>query len=576
MTLNVKQNARNLIKQDISGKLFFIFACVIVLIKLLLASQQMVYIHPEAALIDDDLMFRFAVNIANGNWLGEYDYLTLSKYPLFSVWLAFLNICNIPYLVGGQILYLLACICGVYALAPLLRDNRAKLLLFTVLVFNPMQTAAAVQLRIYRENITNALSLFLFAGFIGLALRANYAPKKSILCLIIGGLGLAFSYLNREDGVWFLIFCIPASLITIYFILREKSKTITKFIKLSLQALPYLILSVGIIIISFVNLQFYGRFIISDYTSAEFNDACGALMRVSMHESFEQYEQVPVTSAAISEIADKIPQFKAVEQQLQSEFILNNFGSLETRQYSAGGFFWALRTAVYNSGYANTAQEAQQYYQTLADEINALCNSGELLGLDKEISSTITPVKAEYLPNIFIEAIVNFGRMLIYTESAPEFDTISVARPEDEIFYEEFLHIQANTSAIKNTALPYYSTLQRFAYLAFDIIKYVFIIFTVTGFLLGMFFQIKNTKKAMLGTFKNENIEFCIFWWIQTGLFLSVVLRCLIIAYMFITAFNPWVGRMPYLCCAQVALIIFSYNGLFFFTKRFARHKSTN
>lgn len=46
--------------------------------------------------LDDELMFRAANAITSGQWLGEYDYLTLSKSMFFAVWLALLNKLHLP------------------------------------------------------------------------------------------------------------------------------------------------------------------------------------------------------------------------------------------------------------------------------------------------------------------------------------------------------------------------------------------------------------------------------------------------------------------------------------------------
>ncbi len=546
---------------DFTPKMFFVFAIAIIALKLLLSSFQMIYISPGAAPIDDELLFEAAVSITNGQWLGPYNWLTLSKYPLFSVWLALLHVLNVPYLLGGQLLYVVACLCAVYATAPVLRSNFAKLLMLFVLVFNPVQTAAAVQLRVYRDNITNALALLLFAGFIGLALRAQLPAKKSLLSAVIAALGLAASFLNREDGAWFLVFCIPATIVTVFFIIKNKTILREKILVLFAQLIPYIILIVCSLVLSFVNLTYYGRFTVSDFTSAEFNDACGALMRVSMDESLEQIDTVPVSSAAIEAVGEAVPEFHDVAMHLQGEFILNNYGALQTGEYPAGGFYWALRNAVYDAGYADSAIEAQEYYENLAKTINTLCDSGELIGANNEISGTLMPFKIEYLPPVFLESAINLGRMLVYTECEPSFEKISIATPQEKIDYETFLLESANTSAQPYTDFAYYSPLQNIAYFAFNAIRIFIAAFMCVSFVFALIFQLKNVKIAMGATFASKEWENKIIWWAQAGLLLAVILRCLIVAYMFVTSFSNSVGRMPYLCAAQVALVMFCCNG---------------
>ncbi|MEG2770103.1 MAG: hypothetical protein RR902_04725, partial [Oscillospiraceae bacterium] len=92
---------KNLLKKDFTYKWYIFLGIAFCAIRLLLCCTQMVYIVPQEAPIDDMLMFRAAQSIVNGNWLGEYGWLTISKHMFFALWLAFLNICHIPYLIGG-------------------------------------------------------------------------------------------------------------------------------------------------------------------------------------------------------------------------------------------------------------------------------------------------------------------------------------------------------------------------------------------------------------------------------------------------------------------------------------------
>ena len=61
-------------------------------LKAQLLSLQRITIYPAAAPIDDELMFKTAQSIVDGNWFGAYNWLTLSKHMFFAVWLALLNV----------------------------------------------------------------------------------------------------------------------------------------------------------------------------------------------------------------------------------------------------------------------------------------------------------------------------------------------------------------------------------------------------------------------------------------------------------------------------------------------------
>ena len=63
--------------------LLFLMAAAVVF-RLFVAYKQMMFIYPGYAPIDDDLYFKWAQSISAGQWLGDYNYLTLSKYPFFA------------------------------------------------------------------------------------------------------------------------------------------------------------------------------------------------------------------------------------------------------------------------------------------------------------------------------------------------------------------------------------------------------------------------------------------------------------------------------------------------------------
>ena len=86
---------------NLSRRAFWVWVAALVLVRLALTGFQQAYTWVGGAPLDDELMFRAARSISAGQWLGDYDYLTLSKSMFFPVWLAFLNALHIPYLLGG-------------------------------------------------------------------------------------------------------------------------------------------------------------------------------------------------------------------------------------------------------------------------------------------------------------------------------------------------------------------------------------------------------------------------------------------------------------------------------------------
>ena len=75
----------------LSRRTFWVLCALLVCLRLALTGFQQAYIWVGGAPLDDELMFRAANSITAGQWLGTYDYLTLSKAMFFPVWLALLR-----------------------------------------------------------------------------------------------------------------------------------------------------------------------------------------------------------------------------------------------------------------------------------------------------------------------------------------------------------------------------------------------------------------------------------------------------------------------------------------------------
>ena len=71
---------KNLHKKQLrlSRRGFWLVCALLVCLRLALTSFQQAYTWVGGAPLDDELMFRAAQNITAGEWLGAYDYLTLS------------------------------------------------------------------------------------------------------------------------------------------------------------------------------------------------------------------------------------------------------------------------------------------------------------------------------------------------------------------------------------------------------------------------------------------------------------------------------------------------------------------
>ncbi len=543
--------------RELSARGMLLAALGLTAAKLLLTSFQLLLVTPGGAVIDDSLMYNLAKSIANGQWLGEYGWLTLSKHSFFSVWLAMLHTLRIPYLLGGQLLQAAAALAGAWALAPLLKSRRAKLLAYLLLLWNPAASAAEVQLRVYRDNITPALTLLLFGGIIGCALRWRRPARESAGFALLAGAGLAAFYLNREDAVWALPFAAVGAAVTLWFLWRGE-KTPGRVQKSLLWAVPFACLGAGVLVFCALNSAYYGRFILSDFTSREFNDAYGALTRVA---SAHPQEKIPVPRDVRERLYELSPSFAALEPYLETEMKYNGYGSIPDREFGSGGFYWALRQAADEAGFYADAETSKRYFETLAAEVNALCDTGAVQAGPPR-SGTMPRIEARYIAPTLWEALQNLGRVLTFAEARPAHWTAMSEElsmnAELRAEVEAFLKNETNWQAQAGTVLPYYNPAQRLAYHLLDAVRWLYAFLLPVGFVLALVWQAAFARRVFA---KNAPALPRMVWLIQLGLLLSILLRCCMIAFLFVASFNN-VPHVMYLAAAHPLALLYAVLGI--------------
>ena len=128
-------------KRDLRARWLWVLALALTAVKLGLCSFQLIVASPDLSPIDDTLMFNLAKSISAGNWLGEYDWLTLGKHSFYALWLAFLNLLHVNIVVGGQALFAVSCLVLLAALKPVMRTNWGRLFVFAVTLYTPARAA---------------------------------------------------------------------------------------------------------------------------------------------------------------------------------------------------------------------------------------------------------------------------------------------------------------------------------------------------------------------------------------------------------------------------------------------------
>ncbi len=410
----------------------WIISAVLVLFKLWLVDAQRVT-AVGSAYLDDRLFIDLAASISQGDWLGSYSARTLAKGPAYSIFIALTHAVHLPLPVAQQLLYAGACAAFAYAISPLFRLRFLPVLLFAVLLFNPMSFETQVMGRVLRQHLSTPATLLALAGGCGLwfYVRKNYYLR--LAWASISGLALAASWLSREESI--LIF--PAiALLALggLFAHRHSWRRTPTWI---LFALPWVILAVSCLTVRLLNKKYYQAAITGEFRTTEFADAYGALTRVRSHD-WQPY--VPVTHEMRERIYAVSPTFAQLRSYFDGDAGQNwaSYGSAltgrpaENREIAGGWFMWALRDAVAETGHAANAKQALVFYRQMADEINAACNDGRLDALPPR-SGFVPPWNPAYR-RPWLDAVASGFKFTI------SFDQFS-ARAEDSSGDEESLEL---------------------------------------------------------------------------------------------------------------------------------------
>lgn len=557
--------SKNLLRIE-DEKLIKITFFSLILIKLFLVIGQRMLAWPYQT-YDDALMFNRAVSIINGKWLGTYNFITLSKGAFFPLWLAFLHLLSIPMLVGNQILYILSCLAFIWSIKTIVPNKKLLILFFAILLFNPVTFGYLYLLRVYRDGIFPSLVIFVLAGMIGMFLNKDN-NKKMLICSIMASISLASAWHTREDAFWILPFVIVATVITAVFLAVDKIKKreeiiIKKFIYL---CLPFILLFASNLLVSGLNYIAYGRFIVNDYMSRDFQSAYGALTRVE-HEKFEY--DIPVPEEARMKIYQVSPAFNELKPFLDEGFCdpwKASGGSLH--DFYGGWFMWALRDAVSACGYYENPTKAKTYYERLAKEVNAACDNGFLPVRASKRTTLATPFSHEYITPTIKSAIDAILYIINYESIYPQTMSIidfqwgpPLTDFESEIKgWELFLNQLAVRDNVENdidsTNKIYSKRVEKLKHRCSNVLIRIYQFINLPVTLISVLTLLILTVLIFYRLHKKMEIykyaEVIILW----GLFFTFIGRVLMVAYVHVSSFSA-INAM-YLSSSYPIVIIFN------------------
>jgi hypothetical protein len=385
----------------------------VVVISLWLRSGFPIFVIGDAK-FDDALFVRLARSLGAGQWLGEYDPLTLAKGAFYPLFILFSFIAGIPLNLAEQALYLGACAIAA-RLVHRVAGRWPGLIVFAALAFNPVLLTVSLS-RVIREAVYVSLSLALVALLVQVAFAGRNGSARWLFRALVRGfvLGAVFAayWLTREEGPWLL----PALAVVLLAAVPGWWRQPVLAGRTVVSLAGACVVGAALIgAVAAVNQAYYGRFLTNEFAAPEFQRAYGALARIHQ-DAWRRYVVFPADArqrayAASPAAAELKPVLDGPIGEMWRRVGCEQTGIADCPEILSGWFMWALRSAVAQAGHARSSGEAMAFYQRLADEIDAACDRGTI-PCDPPRATLMPPFRRHYLTDAAYAA-VGIGRLLI-------------------------------------------------------------------------------------------------------------------------------------------------------------------
>jgi len=412
-------------------RLWLAIALALTVLKLWLTRGQGVFALGSAG-HDDRLFIELAQHLIRGEWLGPYNELTLAKGPFYSLFIAAAFSLGVPLFLAQQMFYAAACALFVRALLPVVSSAGARLVVYALLLWNPMTFDGSSMGRVLRQQVYGPLGLMILAGLIALYLRRTESARRQLPWVLLLGLAGAAFYLTREEVIWFalsVLLLAGAYLLGSWRISRATAQRAAGWLGLAL-----VVATIPVLVFCAQNKRHYDWFGTCEFRAQDFQDTYGAMLRVKVGP---ELPFVPVTREARIAMAAQSPAFAELQKQFEGGVARGWAGSSEffthlppeQGQIGGGWLMWAVREATAKAGYHGNAAQALGFYRRLARELNWACDEGRL---------PAGPARSGFLPPWRQEQAGPFVRAAgDFTDFVVSFSRFSARSPASEGSPEE-------------------------------------------------------------------------------------------------------------------------------------------
>lgn len=360
----------------------------------------------------------------NRIWRGSYNEMTLIHLPVYSGWLAFLDILGIPARLAIDVSWLVASGYLAYAVGRLTKATWAAFAMFAFLAFHPYV------IRIFDRALAETFLTVTTAAVLGAGIelwnrRAETASVAWRVAMVTYCIGFAVAFHTRTEGVVLLVPLLLLACWSLYDRQNWWRRGARSALLIPLVAAPLLSTIVFGGVLSAGNYLKWGIWANQELAAPGYKNAMAALNAI---DTGPTPKQITVTREMMSLAFKESPTFRELQPAMDgptgSQWVAIASPYVAAKgEIGNGWFYWALRDVAARTGWHANAQLAELKYAAVGQELEQAFNAGRLKRRVM-LSSFVDPDVAKWLPDL-PTSIYNVTRLLVqpkyeYVESPLE------------------------------------------------------------------------------------------------------------------------------------------------------------
>ncbi len=406
-------------KDNISKITSKIIIALAMAIRVVLQLRLPIWGRPNWA-VDDGLGVQYAINLLEGNWLGEnYNSYALNKVPGYSFFLAFNDILGVPYMLTLGVFYCLACYIFLVAIRKVAKNEWISILCFLFLLFSPVMFDDQVAQKIYRLAIIPGLVIIMVSCYLVLYVERTRGIKRNLPWLILLSITIGWFSIVREDKIWFMCFVLGATVVLVgLYIIEHKKPKISNLLKYFVFLLaPVLSINITECALKTINYKHYGLYVTTDFNDTYFEKVYRLLLSI---EPEEEIPKVLVSRNTFERATEVSPTLNLLHDNIISRFETPGIAGHLNGEFHGGFLAWHIRWAADDYGVYQSAENANNFYKQIYDELSVAFENGTFKKRDALIVGTFAkPLMDGDLEKIVKHSFMGYREIISYSDIEP-------------------------------------------------------------------------------------------------------------------------------------------------------------